>query len=131
MNFLPDWLTGYDPENAARAAEADARLRQINLERALVYGPDWQTAVDRNFETQEPFDEASQRDAINQAFGEGLKEGRGNITDAIKGAFDFVGKTLASVLLGVPVWAWLLAAGAVWVYLGAPGLRQLKGKIAK
>ena len=128
MSFLPDWLTGYDSENAARAADADAQLRRLNEERALVYGPDWKATVDRNFETQEPFDEASQRDAINQAFGEGLKEGRGNITGFISDAFGFVGKTLASVLLGIPVWVWLLGGLGVWAYLGAPGLRQLKGK---
>lgn len=33
MSLLPDWITGYDPENAARSAAADAELRRITAAR--------------------------------------------------------------------------------------------------
>ena len=130
MISLPDWLTGYDSENAERANEADTRLRQLNEDRAAQLGPEWKAQVDANYNTQVPFDTTSQRADIQDAFGEGLEDGRRNVTGFIGGAFNFVGKSLAAVLLGVPVWVWLLGGLAIWFYLGAPGARKLKGKFA-
>lgn len=67
---------------------------------------------------------------ISDAFDEGLKEGAGNITGFVSGVFSFVGRALGAVLLGIPIWAWAVAAVAVWGWLGFPGLKALKKKLA-
>lgn len=130
MSWLPDWITGYDSANAQRAAAADAELRTLNTQRAQTLGEEWAALVEQDYARQEPIDEASQRAAIDQAFNQGIEEGRSNITSFITGAFNFVGKTLAAVIAGIPLWVWLLAGVGLWIYLGAPGLRKLKGKFA-
>jgi len=118
MSWLPDWITGYDSENAKRAEDADARLRELNAQYALDYGPTWQAQVARNYETQVPFDQATQRADIQTAFGQGIDEGRKNVTGFISDAFGFVGKTLSSVVFGIPFWVWALGAVAVFGWLG-------------
>ena len=118
MSFLT-WLYG-DEENAQRAAEADAKLRELNQAR---YGVPY---VNQD-EWVPPWEQEKQ---ISAAFDEGWNDGKKNVSGAIGGFFKVVGDTLSSVLLGIPAWVWLIAAAALWVYLGAPGLRKLKGKFA-
>jgi len=129
MSWLPDWITGYDAENADRAAAADAELRRINQEnrdRGLYDDATW-GKIQKDYETEVSFDPGQQRDSIDDAFKEGLDQGAGNISGFISGAFNFVGKALSAVVLGIPFWVWLLVAGALFWKLG--GLNMLKRKL--
>jgi len=127
MSFLTS-LFG-DDENAQRAAEADAKLRAMNEDRAKELGSDWFSQVQKNYETQVTFDPKQQEAQVNDAFKEGLDEGAGNVTGFISGTFNFIGKALAAVLLGIPVWVWLIVGGVAFFYLG--GGVWLRRKISK
>ena len=121
-----------DDENARRAAEADAKLRQLN-DAAIASGRyDAATAaqIQKNYASQVTFNPAEQEKQIDEAFNEGLQDGANNVTGFVAGTFRFVGKALSAVLLGIPAWAWLLGAGVLWGYLGFPGLKSLKKKLA-
>jgi hypothetical protein len=129
MSFL-SWLYG-DDENAKRAADADAQLRAMNEERAKTLGDEWKARVEKNYETQVTFGVEAQNREIDAAFVEGWNDGKNNVTGFVKGAFKVVGDVLSSVILGIPAWVWLTAAGVVWFYLGTPGLKTLKSKLPK
>ena len=118
MSWLPDWLTGYDSENAARAAEADAKLRALNERQATAYGEQWKAQVDRNYATQEAIGEDAQRRQIDEAFDEGWAEGRDNVSRGIKGTLNLLVEPLRAVLAGIPWWLWLLALGFLAFKLG-------------
>lgn len=118
MSIL-SWIYG-DDANAQAAADADAKLRELNRQQ---YGVDYV-----NTDNWVPPDQ--QNAQIDAAFGEGWNDGKKNVTGFVSGAFKVIGDGLSSVLLGIPAWVWLAAAAALWLYLGAPGLRKLKGKFA-
>jgi hypothetical protein len=124
MSFLT-WLYG-DAENAQRAAEADAALRALN---EAQYGTDYVMVQDR-LAGQDGVDPwvppAQQEQQVNDAFAQGWQEGKDNVSKTVGGVFGIVGDVLSSVLLGIPAWVWLIGAGALWFWLGAPGLEKLK-----
>ncbi len=126
---LGSWLYG-DDDNAQRAADADARLRILNEERAKKLGPAWKAKVDRNYETQVTYGVDAQNREIDTAFSEGWQDGKRNVTGFVGGIFKTVGDVLSSVLLGIPFWVWAIAAVGVWGWLGFPGLSKLKKKFA-
>ena len=126
---LLSYLYG-DDENAQRAAEADARLRILNEERAKKLGPAWKDQVNRNYDTQATFGVDAQNREIDAAFGEGWNDGKKNVTGFVGGIFKVVGDVLGSVLLGIPFWVWALAGVLIWGKLGFPGLGKLKKKFA-
>jgi len=130
MSAILDWLYGAD-DLQKQGDTLDGQLRDIN-ERdygpgGRYYTPDNYTRTQDNLASGATGDVSQQ---LDDAFQEGLDEGANNVTGVISGAFKLIGKGLGAVLLGVPAWAWLLGIVALWVYLGAPGLRQLKGKFA-
>jgi len=113
---LLTWLTGYDSENAQRAAEADARLRQLNADAAASGRYDQRTVdqITADYATQ--FD--TNPDTIGTAFDEGWQEGRQNVSGFISGAINrIVADPLRAVIGGLPWWLWLLALGALAFYL--------------
>ena len=119
-----------DDENAQRAADADARLRALNEERAKTLGSEWKAQVDKNYSTQVAYGVDAQNAEVDAAFVEGWNDGKKNISGFVSGIFKVIGDGLSSVLIGIPLWAWLAAAGAIWGYLGFPGLNHLKKKFA-
>lgn len=107
------WVTGYDSENAARAAAADAEIRSINEQkRASGYYTESQwREVERDFETDAFLSEDAAQREIDRAFGEGAKEGLANVTGTVKsGINNLVGRPLLAVLSGIPLWVWLIGA---------------------
>lgn len=112
MSWLPDWITGYDSENAQRAADADRELQRLNLER---YGVPYVNQDDY----QGP---QAARDSIDSAFVSGLEEGRQNVKGFFNGA-------VWQLLKSIPLVVWIGAAVALFIWMG--GLSLLKGKFAK
>ncbi len=124
MSRLPDWLTGYDSENARRAAEADAKLRAMNQAKmdSGYYTPAQAAAIQKDYETQVAFGEDAQRAEIDAAFVQGLAEGRDNVKGFFNGA-------VWQFLKAIPFVVWLGLAVALFVWLG--GLTLLKGRLAR
>ena len=127
MSWLPDWITGYDSENAAKGAAADAKLQQMNAD-AVASGRYSQATADQiqlDFQNQFNTDPST----INTAFDEGWQEGRQNVSDAIKGTLNrIVADPLRAVIGGLPWWLWALALGALAFYLWPllrPALRRI------
>lgn len=124
MSWLPDWLTGYDAANAARAAAADNELRAMNQAKidSGYYSPAQAALINQDYATQESFDPATQRQEIDTAFVQGLADSR----DQVKGFFN---GAVWQLLKSVPLVVWIGLAVAVFVWMG--GLSLLKGKFAK
>ncbi len=131
MSWLPDWLTGYDAANAARAAQADAELRRLNQAKidSGYYTPEQVAATRRNYEADAYLDDTAARNAIDESFDQGWQEGRQNVSNTIKGALNrIVADPLRAVIGGLPWWLWLAAGLAVFGYFG--GFAWLKRKLA-
>ena len=125
MSWLPDWITGYDAENAARAREADAKLRALNAERISngFYTPEAVKQLNDGWARDAmPASDADARAAIDAAFVDGLNDGRNNV----KGFFNGV---VWQFLKSIPFVVWVGAAVALFVWLG--GLSLLKGRLAR
>lgn len=130
MSALLDYLYGAD-DLQTQGNTLDAELAAMNQRD---YGPGGRYYTPANYQTtQDNLASGATGDVsaqLSDAFNEGLKDGANNVTGVVSGVFSVIGRGLSSVLLGIPVWAYAVAGLAVWVYLGAPGLRQLKGKFA-
>ena len=117
MSLLPDWLTGFDPQNAEAAAAADKRLQELN---AQTYGPFYTPKDTQAYGT------GPGRDAVDQAFSDELDARAEGIFGT---PLRVLGKVLSSTLFAIPMWVWLVAAGVAFWYLG--GFTWLRGSLAK
>jgi hypothetical protein len=100
------WLsifTGYDEENAARAEAAQAQLKAMG-------GANNDYFTDFNQVTV-----ADQTKAQEDSFNADV---RANADTIIGAPLRFVGRVLGAVLLGIPLWVWLVAGGFAFFYLG-------------
>ena len=109
---LLSWISGYDEENAAAAAQADVKLRELNR---AVYGVDY---VNRD----DYLNTADAEKAISDDFRAGLEEGWQNIKGAVNGVF-------TGILGTIPWSVWLLLAVGLFIWLG--GLSLLRGRLAR
>lgn len=114
---LLSWFYG-DDENAKRAAEADAKLRELNRAR---YGVDY-------VNQDQWLPPAQQAEQVGAAFDEGWDDGKQNVQKTVGSVFGVAGDGLKAILGGIPLWAWLLGIGALWLWLGKPGLQTLRSK---
>jgi hypothetical protein len=113
--YLPDWLTGYDAENAARAAAADQRLRELN---ARTYRGKLAEQVEANYAAQGPITVEDQRSAITQAFREELNARADSIVGTpVRAVGEAITEAIGAVLRNIPTLIWLVAIGALVVYL--------------
>jgi len=75
----------------------------------------------------------SQNDAAAEGFKEGAQEGLNNVLDAPGKIVGLAGKgltqVLGGVLLGIPVWLYLVAGIALFVWMG--GMSLLRGRLSK
>lgn len=115
---LLSYITGYDEENAARAAEADRQLREMNRTR---YGVDYVNQDDY-------LSPEDSRAAISESFDEGWRDGRQNVSNFVASAFNILGDVLKAVILGIPFWVWLIVLGFFFYQMG--GFTWLKMKAA-
>jgi len=124
MSLLPDWLTGFDAENAESAAAADAKLRAMNQARIDegFYTPVQAAQIKKNYETQFAFGVDAQRADIDKTFTDAVKD---NTRGFNKGIWDII-KTLLSA---VPLSVWIIAGLVVFFMFG--GLAQLKKLLPK
>lgn len=126
MSWLPDWLTGYDAANAQRAAAADAELRRLNQQKidAGVYGPAVADQIAANYAAQDAqggFSLDSQRNSIDQAFADGINDGRANTNSFLWGL-------VSQILKSVPSVFWV--ALAVFLFWKFGGFKKLSAKFA-
>lgn len=143
------WATGYDEDNAAAAAAANARLQELNTTR--YQGTPLAPIVEQNYQTQDAALGVT-RSGTYAAYGEPTlmdylsgnvgtdpfsAESQGAEIDkaAAFGAGGFwrgVTSLLKTILGGLPWWLWLVAGVALFLYLGGgPWLRKLiKTKMA-
>lgn len=114
---LLDWWTGTDKE-IERGKKLDAAIDAQNRKR-----------VDSGAWTEDDYDQflvnasANRADnyssQVSDAFDQGWKEGRDNITGAIRGAVnDVAGGALRFTWDAIPAWLWLAAAAYVAFRLG-------------
>lgn len=131
MSILPDWLTGYDAENAQRAAAADAKLSELNKADYQTPGGKYYSAanaaaVTKDYATQATFGADAQRTEIDQAFTDTLDSQAKSI---IGGPLGIAWATIKSILGAIPWWIWAAAGLALFVWLG--GITLLRGSLAK
>jgi len=133
MSLLPDWLTGYDAQNADAAAAADAQLQQMN---ATDYAPGGniydtiaandgtaaadaaQAAQKKNAASAAPSGQAAQRTQIDQAFTSTLDSQAQAI---VGGPLAVFWATVKSILKAIPWWLWLVILLVPFGYLGGFG----------
>ena len=114
---VSDWFTGYDAENARRAAEADAKLRELNQAKidSGYYSPAQADAIRRDYETQDPFGETAQRNAIGDAFDQGWQEGKDSFKDSVNSTI-FGG--LKELFTTIPASVWFIGFAVAFFYFG-------------
>lgn len=113
MSILPDWLTGYDAENAERAAAADAELQRLN---ALRYTSEAdKRAVADDYARQGAIGTTAQRNEIDDAFTDKLDSQAQSI---IGGPLGALWATVSAVLKAIPLWLWIVAAVAAFLFFG-------------
>ena len=113
MRWL-SFFTGYDEENATRAAEADARLESMG---AGLNDKVTDFELDGN-----SFTVGNQISAQEQSFNADV---RSNADSIIGAPLRFFGRVLGATLLAIPLWIWLAAAVVLFFYLGGgPVLRK-------
>ena len=117
MSLLPDWLTGYDSENADRAAAADAQLRAINQARIDegFFTPVQAARIQSDYDSQFDFGVDAQRADIDKTFTDSVKE---NTSAFNKGVWGLV----KTILSAVPLSVWIIAGLVVFFMFGGPAL---------
>jgi hypothetical protein len=135
MSFLSDIFLPDTAQTSSEQADNYAR-QQAEFNRRLAArqtgGDISQEQVDRYMSGQtDPL--LSQDAAAWEGAQEGAAEGWNNVLDApgraVGAITDSTGQALAGVLKNIPFWLWLVAAGALFVWMG--GLSLLKGRLAR
>jgi hypothetical protein len=129
-------VSGYDAANQAAGDAADAKNQAIN-QQLLEDGMLTQDQYDQSVQDYQTGNASTGTDnpqaAIGAAATEGVKEGANNVLTAPGKVVGGVGQGLSTLLGGIlkniPWWAWLVAAGALFVWMG--GLELLRGRLAK
>lgn len=124
MSWLPDWLTGYDAQNAAAVNERQAELARREAEArangnvmlADYYGGGLGQSASV----------ADDRAAIDETFADSVKE---NATAISQGINDTLSFSVGKILGAVPWWLWLAGAFGLFLYLG--GGAVIRARIAK
>jgi hypothetical protein len=127
---LLSWVTGVDlDKEQARGEAEDAKRAQQNLD-----------LLNRGVWDQEQYDLAQANlskaatgnvaDQVGAAFGDGLEEGWQNLTNGVPNAVNrTLGDIIGAIFKSVPLSLWVIAAIALFVYLG--GIDYLRRKLAK
>lgn len=131
------WSDIFIPAGNQTSAEQDAnyaRLQQQNADRlAARQAADTITAQQVGFNNSNQDALLVQDQAAAAGFIEGAKQGLNNVLDAPGNLVGGVGSGLSQVLGGVlkniPWWVYLVAAGALFVWMG--GLALIRGRLAR
>lgn len=131
------WSDIFIPAGNQTSAEQDAnyaRLQQQNADRlAARQAADTITAQQVAFNNSNQDSLLVQDQAAAAGFVEGAKQGLNNVLDAPGNLVGGVGSGLSQVLGGVlkniPWWVYLVAAGALFVWMG--GLALIRGRLAR
>lgn len=118
-------LLGVDlDEEQRRSDAADAELARLNAE-ALERG----RISQESYEQREANREAGAInvvDSVNDEFKAGLAEGLSNVTSGVKNTLS---GTIGTIFGTIPWSVWLLAAVALFIWMG--GLEMLRGRLAR
>jgi len=123
-------------QTAQEQADNLAREQQLYRDRLAARQADnsitpEQLAADNSYVDTITLD--SQDAAAAAGFGEGLQVGWQNVLNApgklVGGVGSNLGQVLGGVLKNIPWWAWLVAAGALFVWMG--GLTLLRGQLGR
>ena len=125
MAWLPDWITGYDSDNAAAADAADRRRADLDYA-ALQAGRITQTEADRRAANGYGADSDADRAAIDATFADSVKDNAAAISSGINNTLSF---SLGKIFGAIPLSVWALGAVAVFFYMGGAAL--LKGRLSK
>jgi hypothetical protein len=116
------WQAGTDYGN-----RIDAQREALNDRAAELYGPEWRAetakntaggALDAGAEIRDEFTAG----ALAENLGESAAKAGNAVGSAVGTVTNAAGSFLFRVALGIPFWAWLVAAGALAIYLGLPGI---------
>ncbi len=116
------WQAGTDYSN-----DVDAQREALNDKAAELYGPEWRAQTARNTEggRLDAGDEITDEftpGALADNLGESAVKAGNAVGSAVGTVTNAAGSFLFRVALGIPFWAWLVAAGALAIYLGLPGI---------
>lgn len=143
MSWLPDWITGYDAANADAAAAADAQLRQMNATDYSAGGSIYDQVaatqgnaaadalsgkVAADYAAQDvsaPMGQDAQRTQIQTAFDTTAQTKANGIFGTFFGGIFDVVKT---ILKAIPLWVWIVAGIALFLWLGGGGWLRRKGQ---
>lgn len=129
-----DWFLKSGSQTSSEQEANYARLQQLEQERLARRQAEGSITVeDVAYYQSNTGPLESQNAAAWEGAKEGAAEGWQNVLNAPGQAVGAVGGSLSTVLGGVlkniPWWLWLVAAGALFVWMG--GLSLLRGRLAK
>lgn len=140
MSLFANLISYVSTGETADAAEERGRISDANLREQNRIDFERNRAGDYDAFTRETYEQSNAQidrgvivnaaDQVNAEFSAGLDDGRRNISGSVAGFFGVIGRGIGGVLLGVPVWVWLLVAGWAFFTFGGPGLVRAfrKGK---
>lgn len=123
MSWLPDWLTGYDAQNAAAADAADRRRAELDAQR---YESGWISLEEYQRRGQGGYGVsiADQRGDIQDTFNTAVAENAAALPGKISGSLS--GLTWG-ILGSIPPVLWIAGAVALFFWMG--GATLLKGRL--
>lgn len=138
MTEAPPEVTWWNPFSWRRGQEyadaTDARVAELNEQSRDVYGDDWFAEVTDNLaasrvdvagEILDEFDSQSLGKNLQESATKAGQSVGGVAGSIVQGAGNFVG----NVLLGFPVWFWLVVAVGVFFYLGGGNI--IRARVAR
>jgi hypothetical protein len=116
------WQAGTD-----YSAEIDQQREALNDRAAELYGPEWRAETARNTANGQLDASAEIREefaprALAENLGESATAAGKAVGSAVGTVANAAGSFVGRVLLGVPIWLWLIGLTVAFVYLGGPAV---------
>jgi hypothetical protein len=109
-----------DQLDARIAAQNSATYQRIQLQSGNSAANDWLAQVNDNLATQ---DSTPVSEAVAADFNAGAEEGLQNAAGVVRAGINLPARFLLSA---IPWWVWIVAAGALFIYLGGGAVVRRK-----